>query len=507
MRCLTLAHALAAERQAECAFLSAAGTAETVPALARSGFPILTVEGPAAAAAPELAATWPGGADLVVVDHYGIDAEVECHFRTWAKSVVVIDDLANRRHDCNLLIDQTFGRTADAYRPWVPENCMVLTGSAYALVRPEFAAARPMALARRAAGGPVRRILVSLGLTDLGGVTARVLRTLLAPKLPCAIDVVLGGRAASLAEVRGLAQEYPDVTVHVDLDTREMVRLMVEADLAIGAGGTSTWERCCLGLPSIIFVVADNQVETAERLAKAGANVVIPGSERFDSAAFSSAVRNLASSTTDREGMAKAAGVVCDGNGTGRVVGALVIDVARNVPCAERLFLRPVQDGDCEFLYKWRNDPQTQAMSITTGAVSWDDHVRWFQASLSNPYRILLIGEKWGKRVGVVRFDVHDEAAEVSVTVAPDVRRQGVGRAMLAEGCHALLASGRVRRITARIKNRNKSSLRAFTRVGFSPCRQEGEIVVCELEAAAVWVEHDIGDRQGTPLSRDRSDV
>ena len=206
MRCLTLARALS-EREATCVFLSAPGTAETVPALARAGLPVFTVDGNSGGPPPEFRAHWPEGTDCVIVDHYGIDSEIERQFRTWAKAIVVIDDLANRRHDCDLLIDQTFGRTAEEYRQWVPESCTVLAGSAYALVRPEFAAARPAALARRAATGPIRRILVSLGLTDLGGVTARVLRTLLALRLPCAIDVVLGGRAASLAEVQALLAE------------------------------------------------------------------------------------------------------------------------------------------------------------------------------------------------------------------------------------------------------------------------------------------------------------
>jgi UDP-2,4-diacetamido-2,4,6-trideoxy-beta-L-altropyranose hydrolase len=503
MRCLTLARALVAERQAECAFLSAAGTGETVPALVRAGLPIFDVDGLSAEPPAEFRAHWPDGVDCVIVDHYGIESEVECHFRTWAKSVVVIDDLANRRHDCDLLIDQTFGRTADAYRQWVPENCLVLTGSAYALVRPEFAAARPMALARRAAGGPVRRILVSLGLTDLGGITGRVLRAVLALKLPCAIDVVLGGRAASLAEVQALARDHPEVTVHIDLDTAEMVQLMVDVDMAIGAGGTSTWERCCLGLPCIVLVLAENQFETAGRLTKAGASVAIVMVESLSAYALASAVEKLAASATDRARMAKSAAAVCDGEGGGRVVRMLVKAVARSLMGHEQLSLRPAQVDDCELLYRWRNDPQTQAMSIATVDVLWDDHIKWFEDSLRSPSRLLLVGEKEGRRVGVVRFDIRDKAAEVSVTVAPDVRRAGVGRAMLAKGCHALLVSGRVEHITARIKKQNTLSLRAFASVGFSPLCEADNILVYKLEATAVRDERQTDESHHTKFGVD----
>jgi len=184
---------------------------------------------------------------------------------------MVIDDLADRPHACDLLLDQTFGREATDYHPFVPAACRLLCGSQYALLRPEFAALRPYSLQRRAQP-TLRELLITMGGVDKDNATGQVLQALRSCRLPadCRITVVMGATAPWLDEIRKEAQDMPWPT-RVLVGVSDMAQLMADSDLAIGAAGATSWERCCLGLPTIMLVLAENQRKIAEELCEAGA--------------------------------------------------------------------------------------------------------------------------------------------------------------------------------------------------------------------------------------------
>ena len=209
--------------------------------------------------------------DWLIVDHYALDACWEQALKPYCQRMMVIDDLADRRHVCDLLLDQTFGRQPQDYRGLVPENCELLCGSRYALLRPEFAALRPYSLQRRV-NPQLKHLLVSLGGVDKDNVTSQILMALQSSPLPpdCRITVVMGTTAPWLNEVKQLAQEMPWLT-QVRVGVSDMAQLMADSDLAIGAAGATTWERCCLGLPTIMLVLADNQQQVAYALKRSGA--------------------------------------------------------------------------------------------------------------------------------------------------------------------------------------------------------------------------------------------
>ena len=193
-----------------------------------------------------------------------------------SERLLIVDDL-RRRHAQGLVLDSSIGRTAADY-----PGREVLAGPDFALVRPAFAALRTATLARRAAGGAPRRVLVSLGLTDAGAITGRVVRALLPALGETRVDVVVGAapRPAAASSKRWPGPR-PASRVHVD--AHDMAELIAAADIAVGAGGSSAWERCCLGLPSLTVIVADNQRENTTALAREGATVAIaPPSGDFD---------------------------------------------------------------------------------------------------------------------------------------------------------------------------------------------------------------------------------
>lgn len=209
--------------------------------------------------------------EWLVVDHYALDARWEEALRPLAKGIMIIDDLADRLHTCDLLLDQTFGRQAADYLPLVPQGCKLLCGSNYALLRPEFAALREYSIKRRVE--PVlNKLLITMGGVDKDNATGAVLRGLQNCSLPedCRLTVVMGQTAPWLKDVQKLSSEmlWPtQILVGVD----NMAQLMADSDLAIGAAGATSWERCCLGLPSIMLVVANNQLKVAKALEEVGA--------------------------------------------------------------------------------------------------------------------------------------------------------------------------------------------------------------------------------------------
>lgn len=261
-------------------------------------------------------------ADWLVVDHYALDARWVRHVAAAVGRILVIDDLADRNHECSLLLDQNLGRVASDYDQRVPADCVRLIGPQYALLRPEFARLRGRSLARREHPG-MKRILVSLGGVDRNNVTGRVLGALAEAPLPAdtELDIVMGASAPNLAEVRAQATEMP-FRASVQVNVSDMAERMCLADVSIGAAGGTSWERCCLGLPAVLVVLADNQVPGAAALERAGAALVIGEPEALE-AELPSALARMSDPAT-LQAMSHAAAEVTAGEGASIVVHSMV---------------------------------------------------------------------------------------------------------------------------------------------------------------------------------------
>ena len=207
----------------------------------------------------------------LIVDHYALDSFWEAEIRPLVKKIMVIDDLSDRNHDCDLLLDQTFNRQKQDYLEKVPSHCVLLCGAQYSLLRAEFSEWRETSLRHRESSG-LNLILVNLGGVDKDDFTSRVLLGLRCCDLPktTKIIVVMGRTAPWKSKVTSIASLMPWET-EVKIDVSSMAELMAESDLAIGAAGATTWERCALGLPSIQVVIADNQRLIAKSLFAVGA--------------------------------------------------------------------------------------------------------------------------------------------------------------------------------------------------------------------------------------------
>jgi len=342
MRCLTLADALKT-RGAECRFICREFPGNLIEFIRGKSFPVqalpdskstdvrqpgsepllahrtwlgATQRQDAAQSVPALAAWQP---DWLIVDHYALDAQWEKGLNPHYLKLMVIDDLADREHQCELLLDQTFGRSTADYAAWVPANCRLLCGSQYALLRPEFSALRPYSLRRRA-NPQLRKLLITMGGVDKDNATGTVLSALRSCELPadCRITVVMGASNPWLAEVQHKAEQLPWAT-DVRVDVSDMAQLMADSDLAIGAAGATSWERCCLGLPTVMVVLAENQRAVAQGLEQAGAVQVLHGCGQIHDR-LPRLLSDLVASPALRVTMSRISAGIADGGGVAAVI-------------------------------------------------------------------------------------------------------------------------------------------------------------------------------------------
>lgn len=455
MRCLCLADVLRT-RGASVRFVSRALPEQLAQMLIAHGHQMISLPNDAAVdealdAEQTLAACGP--CDWFVVDHYALGAAWETALRGAAR-LFAIDDLA-RPHRCDLLLDQNFHPEPDRrYASHVPDDCTLLLGPRYALLRPEFAQARQRVEPR---DGEVRRLLVFVGGMDTDNVTEMVLQAIaLVDRADLAVDVVIGALHPARERVQARCAALPDARCHIQ--TCDMATLLADADLAIGAGGSATWERCALGVPTLGLCLADNQREVLFHGSRRGF-LYAPDAAADDASALALHLRALLANSGLRHHLSRTGLDLVDARGAQRVAAALV---------AGGITMRRATRDDARHLHAWRNDPTVRAISRDPAEIRYADHERWLDGVLNSPSRHLLIGERDGTPAGVVRFDTSDAAAEVSIYLTPARIGQGEGAALLL-AAEAWLKRERphIRTLHAHVNVGNTPSQRLFERCGY----------------------------------------
>jgi UDP-2,4-diacetamido-2,4,6-trideoxy-beta-L-altropyranose hydrolase len=248
----------------------------------------------------------PKNTDLLIVDSYASDEIWHKQLIPYTKKIMVIDDLADRQFNCDVLLNQNLGTQIEDYKDKVPDDCELLLGCDYALLRPEFPNLREKALIKRKNTKVIKNILISMGGSDITNKTYDILQEV---SDDLNIVVILGGISPHNKMIKNYAKSKKNVKVVVDADN--ISRLMFDADLAIGAGGSTSWERCCLGLPTLLYVLAENQRKIAENLEQIGA-VKIVSNLKLD-------LQNILDNFSIWQVMSERAQTVCDGIGVKRI--------------------------------------------------------------------------------------------------------------------------------------------------------------------------------------------
>lgn len=349
MRCLTLAEALR-DKGAEVSFITRAHPGNLIEFIKQKGFAVISLplligmekQTETQQTNPLAHAEWLGASqqqdalqcvpllqqlkpNWLIIDHYAIDCSWQSILKPYYKKLMVIDDLADRHHECDVLLDQNLGRKVSDYRELVPVNARLLLGTDFALLRPEFTRWRDFSLKRRVKP-ELKHLLITMGGIDTNNVTGSVLTVLKDCALPSdlKITVVMGGAAPWLEQVKQQAAQMPNAT-EVRVNVTNMAEITAHSDLAIGAAGSTSWERCCLGLPTLMVVLADNQQIIANALERTNAAYLIG-----DQAAIVNQLPVLMNqailSSTQLTAMSHAASAIVDGTGVERIIAHLEIN-------------------------------------------------------------------------------------------------------------------------------------------------------------------------------------
>lgn len=470
MRCLALADVLR-EGGVETCFLVRPLAGHLGALIQAHGHRLIWIEadavaGDAEACAAALAAQAPW--DWLVVDHYGLDARWERDLRPVVRKIMAIDDLADRPHDCEILLDQNLYPNAEGrYQGLVPPGCTQLLGPRYALLRREFAEARRKLRSRT---GEVRRILVCFGGSDPHGVTLTALKAIQRLDRPdIAVDIVIGGANPHRSEIEGACRALHQAKLYCDVE--DMAGLMAGADLFVGSGGSITWERCCVGLPAVVMTTADNQVRLAEILAERGAHLYMGAAQHVEPGRLMRLLEELLHQSRLLRHLSRVAAEYTDGEGTMRVATHL-LPVSVDV--------RPATLEDGPLIHAWRNHPVIRRRCRQTEEIPLPEHTRWLASVLADPDRVLLIGEIEGRPIGCVRFDQQGDRALLSIFLDPYSIGQGWGGRLL-QAAESWLREhqGEIRRIEAEVREDNAPSRGMFLRHGY---RLERLVLVKDME-------------------------
>jgi UDP-2,4-diacetamido-2,4,6-trideoxy-beta-L-altropyranose hydrolase len=400
--------------------------------------------------------------DWLVVDHYALDARWESKVRQVARGLAVIDDLADRTHDCDVLLDQNFYNDQDKrYDGKVPAECQMLLGPQYALLRDEFSKIRETTRER---SGAVRRLLIFFGGVDIGNLTAQAIEAISSIENPdWNVDVVIGAQHPNRDQIQVECERH-HFTCYVQ--TNRMADLMASADLSIGAGGSATWERCCLGLPTLAVCAVHNQDQQISDAAECGL-IYVPEIGQCLTHTIRTHVTAMVGNRYLRSLISKRCMEAVDGCGSSRV--AKVLEHAR-VSGASNVTIRRAVARDAELVWPWRNNTVTRRYSFQSGPISIEEHDIWWSASIVDPKRVLLLGEVQGKAFGVVRYDfIHSLQAKVSIYINPEMAGAGLGKQLLNSGNDWFQRRyPEIEIVIAEIMPNNIASLCTFFAAGFT---------------------------------------
>lgn len=409
--------------------------------------------------------------DWLIVDSYSLDYRWEKNMRSAADRIMVIDDLADRRHDCDLLLDQNyFLEPEKRYQDLVSDNCQKILGPQYALLRPEFRQAREFSQMR---GNGVARILVYFGGNDQENLTGMVLEAMSCNELKhIYVDVIVGPYNSYMKNLQEQVNNRPNTKLHVQ--PNGFVELLLRADLCIGAGGTTTWERLCLYIPAIVITTALNQEALTSELDKAGFVCWIGNKDKISIHKLKTAVIKEILRLNSMKFLVEPNPV--DGYGALRTA-EIIIPSSK-----QTLSLRSVVISDMEFYFSWVNDPVSRKYAFSHEAISYETHKIWFKKNIYSSKIIMWILETpQGLPVGQIRFDVQNNIAEIDYGLDSLVRGRGWAKILLTQGINAFKAENKQTFICAKVKNENQPSCRAFQDIGFTEKKHCGGVTLFRL--------------------------
>jgi UDP-2,4-diacetamido-2,4,6-trideoxy-beta-L-altropyranose hydrolase len=458
MRCLALAQTLQ-DASGRPIFLMAPGAPSLEERLVSERMEILPI------------LSWPGsgddadetarlaqkvGASWVVADGYHFDAAYQRFVKDAGLSLLFIDD--NRHADyyyADIVLNQNLHASESLYRKR-ERYTRLLLGTDFVLLRREFLKWRDW---RREIPDVARKVLVTLGGSDPNNVTLSVIQALQQVKVDGLEAVVVVGRGNRRYEELQFAVRNSLPNIRLVRNVTNMPELMAWADVAVAAGGITAWELAFMGLPSLVIVLADNQERVAEQLKTTAMAVNLRSSKNLSPSEICEPLNLVMVTAQRREEMARRGKMLVDGEGSNRVLMNMGSKFST---------LRHVREEDCKLLWRWANDPEVRAVSFSSAAIPWEEHVKWFRSKLNNSGCVFFIGTNGDEiPIGQIRYDLEGEKAVVSLSVDRKVRGKGYGSTLISLSARELFDTTSVTTIHAYVKHANEASVHAFEKAGY----------------------------------------
>jgi len=370
--------------------------------------------------------------------------------------VLCIDDYGHTSHYyADWVLNQNMSANESFYQRREPYTRLLL-GTRYVLLRKEFSVWCGW---QREIVPIAHKVLVTLGGSDPDNVALKVLHALKEANVSdLAVRILVGPMSSNLETLR-LAIGDATSGFHVLADATNIPELMAWADVAISAGGSTCWELAFMGVPTLVVILSENQLEVAESLAAKGVVVNLGWHQRLTKKKISEPLKAVLTSAEQRLIWSERARALVDGDGAARVVMELK---------GEKLRLRKACAQDRRLVWEWANDLSTRAASFSSELIVWDTHIQWFNSKLKDPNCLFLIAvDETDTPVGQIRFDFDANKAVVSITTALTYRGRGFGTTIIQRASIKLFQETAVDLIRAYVKPDNTPSIRAFIKAGY----------------------------------------
>ena len=392
---------------------------------------------------------------IIVVDGYCFGADYQRWLKDADLSVLFIDDNGHAEHySADWVLNQNIHADESLYSSREPDTQLLLD-TQYSLLRREFWAWRGQT---KQVADIAQNILVTMGGGDPDNVTQKVLSAIEhIPNLH--IKAVVGGSNPHLASLQTFVAQS-ESQIELLYNVKDMPKLMDWSDIAISAGGSTVWELCLMGVPSILIVTADNQIGIANGLNKAQVALYLGELETVEEETITETLQMLLNDNPLRQDMAERGRELVDGYGGNRI---------RAVIQSQPLWLRHATALDSRLIWEWANDPTVRQMSLSSDPIPWESHQGWYAKKLADSSCVMYIAMKADNEpVGQIRFDIDEEGnAEIGYSVASIHRGQGFGKALLKTGIQHVATKPNVRAIVGIVKTDNLASCYAFESSGF----------------------------------------
>lgn len=393
---------------------------------------------------------------IVVLDGYHFDEDYQQKIKGAGFKLLCIDDYGHAgRYYADFILNQNLSAEMNLYPVHSPHSKFLL-GPQYTLLRKEFWGWRTW---KRIISPCARKIIITMGGADQHNDTLKIIHALRGVEIPDMEVVVLLGPANSRkAEIETALKASPFES-RLLVAYHKMPEIMAWADIAISAGGSTSWELAFMGVPSLLVIAAKNQEPICQKIEESGAAYCLGWHDKITSDSLSRAVQSLSENYEARSSMSARGRDLIDGNGAREVVRVLRQDC---------LTFRKARQSDCGLVWKWANERTTREVSFSAESIGWEEHVCWFDKKMADDthfFYILLNGDN--EPVGQVRFALNGSQAVISMSIASQFRGRGYGSRGIRITTEDLFSRTGITTVRAHIKRTNEKSVKAFQSAGF----------------------------------------